>query len=257
MSRKKFGKDFRLFFFRGLAAILPTVLTVALIVWVFSRIQTYFGDYINQGAAYLTTKILVWQSDMTDADAVSRLAGRVLDFWQKYLFWFGFLLAVVAVYIFGRFLASFFGRIFFRAIERTLTQLPVVKQIYPSIKQVTDFLLAERKMEYSKVVAVQYPRKGIWSIGLVTNSGMRSVEEAVEENLLTIFVPSSPTPITGYTITVARKDVIDLPISIDEALRFSISGGVILPSGQQTRELEMRPVESDTQKTQNNKETLE
>ncbi|MCD4825921.1 MAG: DUF502 domain-containing protein [Phycisphaerae bacterium] len=229
--------NFKRSFFRGLAAILPTVLTLALIVWVFSKIQDYFGRYINEGAIWLTRIIWVKIIGMTDEDQISRLTADITQFWDHYLFWVGFLLAVFGVYVFGRFLTSYFGRYLYRAAERGIIQLPVIKQIYPSVKQVTDFLLTERKMEYSKVVAVEYPRKDIWSIGLVTSSGMRTINETVGSDLLTIFIPSSPTPVTGYTITVRREDVIDLPISIDEALRFTISGGVIQPSNQKADKL--------------------
>lgn len=235
MSMKP-GGHFRQFFLRGLAAILPTVLTIGLIVWVFSKIQQYFGNYINKGAAYLTTRLYVALTGMSDPDAISRLRMKVLVLWDHWLFWFGFALAVLAVYFFGRFLASFFGRVVWRGMEKAFLQLPVVKQVYPSVKQVTDFLLEERKLKVSKVVAVEYPRKGIWSLGLVTGGGMRNLQETVQSNLLTVFIPSSPTPFTGYAITVRQEEVIDLPLSLDDAVRFVISGGVIQPPGQVVRE---------------------
>ncbi len=244
MATKSFWDDFRRFFFRGLAAVLPTVLTIVIIVWVFSQIQTYFGEYINKGAAELTVRGYVWIKGITNADQVSQLRGDILSWWSKWFFWFGFFLAIIGLYVFGRFLTSFLGRLFWRITEKTLTQLPVVKQIYPSVKQVTDFLLTERKMEYSKVVAVEYPRKGVWSIGLLTNPGMRTLEEATQGDLLTVFVPSSPMPVTGYTITVKRSEVIDLPISIDEALRFTISGGVIQPLHERVGEVEFGPAKT-------------
>lgn len=228
----KSSDHFKRFFLRGLAAVLPTVLTLGLIIWVFSKLQQYFGQYINKGAAYVTTQIYVRTMGLTNPDEISRLGTKIVTIWDQWLFWFGFVLAVLGVYIFGRFLASFFGRIVWRLIEKTLIQLPIVKQIYPSIKQVTDFLLAERKLKVSKVVAVEYPRKGIWSLGLVTNRSMRTLDESLDGELLTVFIPSSPTPITGYTITVRRDEVIDLPISLDDALRFTISGGVIQPAEQ-------------------------
>ncbi len=89
------------------------------------------------------------------------------------------------------------------------------------------------------MVAVQYPRKGIWSLGLVTGPGMRTLHQNLGGDLLTVFIPSSPTPVTGYTITVNRRDVIDLPISIDNALRFTVSGGVIMPMNQQRSRAEI------------------
>ena len=104
----------------------------------------------------------------------------------------GFILSFVLIYIFGRFVASILGRAMWRIIEHSFFRLPVVKQIYPSVKQVTDFLLAERKMEFSRVVAVEYPRKGIWSLGLVTNNGMRTLREELGHDLVMVFIPVEP-----------------------------------------------------------------
>ncbi|TFH42409.1 MAG: DUF502 domain-containing protein [Lysobacterales bacterium] len=153
--------------------------------------------------------------------------------WDYHLDIIGFALAIVLVYVVGRFVASFLGRTAWHSVERLLVQLPVIKQIYPSIKQVTDFLiLSDTKVQFSRVVAVEYPRKGIYSMGLVTNPGMQSLRRRSDVDLLTVFIPSSPTPITGYTITVRRDEVIDLPFDIDQALRFTVSAGVILPSNE-------------------------
>lgn len=223
------GTHFKRFFIRGLAAVLPTVVTIFLIVWVFTAIHKYCGQYINKGGAELTTRIVIWNSGAEDPDAISRIRSRVYTRWERYYFWVGFVLAICGIYFIGRFLASFFGRFIWRVMEKTFIQLPLIKQVYPSVKQVTDFLLAERKMEFSKVVAVEYPRKGIWSLGLVTNKAMRTLDTALEGRFVTVFIPSSPTPFTGYTITVRREETLDLPMSIDEALRFTISGGVIQP----------------------------
>jgi uncharacterized membrane protein len=96
-------------------------------------------------------------------------------------------------------------------------------------------MLSERKIDFSKVVAVEYPRKGMYSLGLVTAPGMRTMTDAMGCEFLSIFIPSSPTPVTGYTIMVRREEVVDLPITIDEALRYTISGGVVVPVGQQFR----------------------
>jgi uncharacterized membrane protein len=229
-----FAQDFKTFFLRGLAAVLPTVLTLAIIVWVFRQIHRYAGQYINIAASYLIALIQTYQRQPENFDLAVRARTReVLLFWNTWLWWVGFLLAIVAVYIFGRFVASFFGRWVWRLIEGGFFRLPVIRAVYPHVKQVTDFLLAERKVASSRVVAVEYPRKGIWSIGLLTSQGMRTLDEAVNEDLLTVFIPSSPTPVTGYTITVRRQEVLELPLSIDEALKFTVSAGVIMPLGQQ------------------------
>ncbi len=230
---KRLGSDFKRFFIRGLAAFLPTVLTIWIIVSIVTFVQTYMGSYINTGVKWLICKVVQLASDATIAKSLD-------EFWQdKHLNWFGFLLAIGGIYFFGKFIASFVGRAVWRLTEHTFLRLPIIKQIYPYIKQVTDFLLSERKVKFTRVVAVEYPRKGIWSLGLVTGAGMKTLKEAQAEDLLTVFIPSSPTPVTGYTITVKRDDVIDISMTFDEALRFTVSGGVIMPSREQVSEEEM------------------
>ena len=100
-------------------------------------------------------------------------------------------------------------------------------------KQVTEFFFREKKaLTYQSCVAVEYPRKGIYSVGFITSEGFRQVTDIVGEDIVTVFVPSSPTPFTGYTILIPRASVHPLELSVDEALRFVISGGVILPPSQ-------------------------
>ena len=236
-----FGDDFRRFFVRGLAAVLPAILTIFVLVKLFTWIQRYVGRYINTGVQWL---VLQWSRLWTRA-ALSWTPtddhwNNIKATWENYhLNWIGFVLAFVAIYIFGRFVASILGRGLWRTIERAFFRLPVIRQVYPYVKQVTDFLLSERKLEFSRVVAVEYPRKGIWSMGLVTGPAMRTLHDNLSGDLLTVFIPSSPTPVTGYTITVNRKDVIDLPMNFDDALRFTVSGGVIMPVSQQRSQAEI------------------
>ncbi len=140
-------------------------------------------------------------------------------------------MAFIGVYLIGRLVASFVGRSVWKVLESALFRVPVIKQIYPHIKQVTDFILTERPFEFSNVVAVEYPRKGVWSLGFVTGTGLERVSKTLGKELITVFIPSSPTPFTGYTILVQRDEVIDLPMTVDETLRFTISGGVLTPLG--------------------------
>lgn len=268
---KGFGTDFRRFFLRGLAAVLPAVLTIAIIIWFFSFIDRYIGTYTNAFAQWTVVQYVrvsrsagpagepVEPTAVVAMEPATRATGpdipswllwftgpkecwrQVLGYWQDYpaLSWIGLLLAFVAIYIFGRFVASLFGRLIWPMIETAFFRVPVVKQIYPYVKQVTDFLFSDQKIKFSRVVAVEYPRKGLWSLGLVTAPGMRTVQKGSEMDLLTVFVPSSPTPVTGYTVMVRRDEVVDLPITIDEALRFTVSGGVIMPATQQLGDAEV------------------
>jgi uncharacterized membrane protein len=145
----------------------------------------------------------------------------------------GLVVALIAVYIAGRLLGGFFGRRIYRKLESIIAQVPVFKQVYPYVKQIVDFLFSdEHSIKFNRVVAVEYPRRGIWSVGFMTGGTMKTIHERAGQSL-TVFVPSSPTPFTGYTITVPVEDVIELPITVEEALRFTVSGGVLVPGRQQ------------------------
>ena len=226
-----FWHDFRRFFFRGLAAVLPPLLTIMILVYVFNFVQNKLGKPINTAAKWVVVQVLGIRWGLPfEPEGTEKAWLKVEEIWKDYsLSWIGIVLALIVIYIIGRFLASYVGRAIWRTLERALLRAPLIRTIYPSVKTVTDFLLSKPAISVSRVVAVEYPRKGVWSVGLVTNTGMKTLAEAAGTELLTIFVPSSPTPITGYTITVRREEVIDLSMTVDEALRFTVSGGVLIP----------------------------
>jgi uncharacterized membrane protein len=222
-----FLSDFKRFFIRGLAAFLPTLLTIVLLLGAFSLLDKWFGASLRGGVRWTVERI--WRHY---GSAPAWVSGQ--ESWDKRFWWVGFVLFLVGIYFFGRFVASLIGRSIWRNVEQAILRLPVVKQVYPYVKQVTEFFLSEKKrLDFSRVVAVEYPRKGIWSMGLVTGPAMCTIGGAVlDSDALTVFIPSSPTPVTGYVVAVNRGEVIDLPITIDEAIRFVVSCGVIIPPSQ-------------------------
>mgnify|MGYP002624783052 CR=1 FL=1 len=146
---------------------------------------------------------------------------------------FAVILVIVALYFLGRIVSARLGAWTVSQLERNiLGRLPVIRNVYSSVKQVTDFLFTESKVEYRRVVAIEYPRRGIWSIALVTGEGLLDVASRLEEPTLSVIVPSSPMPVTGYTMCVPRSAVLDLNISVDQAMQFVISCGVLVPEEQ-------------------------
>ena len=141
-----------------------------------------------------------------------------------------FLLVFLAVlYFLGRVFAHGIGRWFVNSLEAGVNRIPLVNKVYGSVKQVTDFAFSEREIEFNRVVAVEYPREGIWSIGFVTGNGLPALAKVAGEPVLSVLMPTSPMPMTGFTITVRRSEAIDLDITIDEAIQFCISCGVVVP----------------------------
>ncbi|MAI66610.1 MAG: hypothetical protein CMJ26_01875 [Phycisphaerae bacterium] len=250
-------------FLKGLAVLLPSILTLWLIVKAYQFIDSAIAEPINRGirAGFieipnyfpslaetlamgptpekLEEAARVANISATDTAALHSLAMDMfadsVNTWWAENIWMNFLglaVAAVIVYICGRLVGGFIGRAFYKRIEKIMVAVPVIRKVYPYIKQLVDFLISdEDKPKFSRVVAVEYPRKGIWSVGFMTGGSLQSIEKKIPDSI-TVFIPSSPTPFTGYTITVQKKDTVDLPISVEEAIRFAVSGGVLVPDHQ-------------------------
>jgi uncharacterized membrane protein len=279
---------FRRAIVRGLAVLLPPLLTIVIILWVWNTV----ADYLLVPAENLARRGLVYWHDQNilPAEAVpadqveageaeidgelyhqtadgqfipaehyaeaQALAGRdplppaaegVYELYieRKFLprkivipvFLCAFLLTL---YLLGKFLAAGVGRFFWAFMERGITRLPVVRNVYSSVKQVTDFMFSEREIEYTRVVAVEYPRKGIWQIAFVTGESLMDIACAANEPVLAVFLPCSPMPFTGFTAIVKRSETIDLNITMEQALQYVVSCGVVLPPHQLHQNLSLR-----------------
>lgn len=207
---------------RGLAVLLPTIVTIWILVWGYRFIQDNISIYIKEGLDWL----------IRFAAGESFVDKHLDKFWINVVLSIaGFLVALFAVCLVGALLASVVGKTLWRTVEKFIMNTPILRQVYPYVKQVTDFLLTqeEKKKMFSRVVAVEYPRQGVWSMGLVTGSGLKKVVDNVKKEFLTILIPTSPTPFTGFVIMVPKEQTIELNMTIEEAIRFAVSAGVIAP----------------------------
>ncbi|MHC4774859.1 MAG: DUF502 domain-containing protein [Planctomycetota bacterium] len=260
-AARTFSSDFKRFFLRGLVVLLPSVLTLWIVVKAYQFVDNTIAEPINGWVRVgLIQTATAWEplreefdpsetaiqaeARTREAAGVAPLsrakiradlrAANIRQWWDNhwYLDLIGLIVAIIAVYVAGRLLGGFFGRHIYRRLEGFITALPVFKQVYPYVKQVVDFLFSdERPIKFNRVVVMEYPRKGIWSVGFLTGPTMRSISRESGDSV-TVFIPSSPTPFTGYTITVPRSDVVELPITVEEALRFAVTGGVLIPRHQ-------------------------
>ncbi len=243
-------KRFKNYFLRGLAVLLPSILTIGVFVWGFRFIQKNISHYINIGLVKLIILIpetYRWSEKILNefwVEGAGSLAGLVF--------------ALIGIYLVGLILASVVGKALWRVVERFITNTPFLGRVYPYIKQVTDFVLKQAKqdkLKFSRVVAAEYPRKGVWSLGLVTGSGLSKVTDTVKRDLLTVFIPTSPTPFTGFIIMIPRKQTIEMDLSIEEVFRFTISGGVITPGSEHEVALEkFKPITIDKPDSKDRKE---
>ena len=205
-------------FLKGLAALLPTVLTILIIYKAYEFVSSTAGAWLTKAVAW------VWAGGDDTAyqvlkDRVPPVVGTLLALVLAFL---------VAVFV-GLVLASFIGRTVWGVLEKRVFNFPVIRLIYPSVKQITDFIFGEQRMSFKRVGLVEYPRKGVYSIGFMTGEGFTSLKERTGREMVTFFIPSSPTPFTGYCVQLAREEVIELDMPVDAVLRYTVSGGVILP----------------------------
>jgi uncharacterized membrane protein len=208
-------KTLRRFVLTGMATLLPTVLT-GYILFIFVR---FIHDSLGHWIGWQLANALDQLGPNGTVGSNFAVAGTIL----------AVALCFVLSVVVGFLALSFMGKRMINIGEHLLLKVPLVRVIYPYVKQVTDFLLTEKSLRFHTVVAVEYPRRGIYSIGFVTGQGFRTLKDELGDEMINVFIPSSPTPITGYVIFVRRSEAIDLPVTVDQALRFAISGGVIVP----------------------------
>jgi uncharacterized membrane protein len=192
---------------------------------------------------YFITGLLIW-IPLAITIWVLKLVFDVLD--QSLLLlpsqlhtenWLGFhvpglgaILTVVVLLLTGVFATNFFGARLVRVWHDILHRIPVVNSIYSSVKQISDTLFSSSGQAFRKALLVQWPHPGMWTIAFLTGKPSGEVARAVPADCVSIYVPTTPNPTGGYFVIVPLKDVVELDMTVDEALKYIISMGVVPPS---------------------------
>lgn len=149
-----------------------------------------------------------------------------LPFFWDLLTTIGVLLLVTA---FG-FLSNWvLGKYFFSLGERAIQRIPAVGAVYQSVKQIVATFGGKNRNLFNKVVLVEYPRKGIWTLGFLTNKAQGEPQTAVGNDTWTVFVPTTPNPTSGFLLMLPREDVIELEMTVGDGMKMIISGGAVVP----------------------------
>lgn len=261
MSGKKQGGDFRKVFGRGLAILLPSIVTLwllwqatafvfdnvavpinrgvrALILWGAPRLidesSDVAPDWFVVTAEELDAHKAGVKGDLSDDQRRSTIRAEGLRRWwmeRWYAQFAGLLVAVLLIYLAGRLFGNYIGRSIYNRVEKLISSIPGFKQVYPHVKQVVDLIFGDNSAmkAFREVVLVEYPRKGLWSLGLVTGEAFSQIRAVSGSEMLTIFIPTSPTPMTGFVINAPRAETVKMDMSIDQALRWIITAGVLTP----------------------------
>lgn len=152
----------------------------------------------------------------------------------------GLILAIIALTLIGALTANYVGRIFLRLSERVLARMPVIRGIYGAMKQLFEAVLAKQSNTFREAVLVEFPRKGMWTIGFITARTEGEVRDLTGPDPVSIYVPTTPNPTSGYLVFVPRSEVVLLSMSVEEAIKMVISTGIVTPPDRRaTAELEV------------------
>ncbi|MCC6533811.1 MAG: DUF502 domain-containing protein [Burkholderiales bacterium] len=179
----------------------------------------------------ITVLVLSWLINTMDQSLdllPTRLRPEAL--WGVHIPGFGALVTIVVVFVTGLLAANFIGQRLVRFWEGVLARIPVVKSIYYGVKQVSDTVLADTGLAFRKVLLVQYPRNGSWTIAFQTGKPGGDVVNHLRGEYVSVYVPTTPNPTSGFFLMMPRSDVVELDMSVDEALKYIISMGVVAPA---------------------------
>jgi uncharacterized membrane protein len=163
----------------------------------------------------------------------------------------GLLLMLVALTLIGAVAASLIGRYFVRLGERLVARMPVIRKIYGAVKQLVEAVFSNNASAFRQVVLIEWPRKGVWTLGFVANVTAGEVEAKLGRQVRTVMVPTTPNPTSGYLVFVPAEAVIELDISVENAMKLVLSSGIVLPPdvtvlGGPLLDLEEKPVKATT-----------
>ncbi len=195
----------RTYFLAGLLALIPLIVTIGILSWLFNVLDGFLGPYIYD-----------W-------------LGRPMP-------GLGLIATIGLVFAIGIVTTNILGRRLMGAVDEALHRIPLVRSIYSMTKQVSDSLLQARTVAFQQVVLIEYPRRGLYQIGFVTGMIAGPLQEQLAakagERLVNVFVPATPNPMAGYLVLLPERDVHVLGISVQDGLKLVISGGLAAPVAQ-------------------------
>ncbi len=200
----KLGAKIRAYFFTGVLVTAPVAITF-----------------------YMAYKIVMW---------IDRSVSQIIppEWFSRYNIpvtvpGLGVVILIASMILIGMFAAGFVGRFFLHLGDWIVRKLPVISSVYSLLKQVFETFFSTKNQSFNKCVLLEYPRKGLWVIGFVSGETKGEVKKKVQDELLSVFVPTTPNPTSGFLIFVPQKDTLPLNMTVEEGLKYIISCGIVEP----------------------------
>jgi uncharacterized membrane protein len=185
-------KIIRKIFLTGLVIVLPALVTIYVLGFTFRIIDSLLGDFLPFPGL-------------------------------------GFLITIVLIFIVGLVATNVFGNRLIRLVETAFARLPVIKPVYSAAQQIIEAFSARHRNIFQTVVMVEYPRKGIYALAFITVEGTPEIQNKTEADVVTVFLPTTPNPTSGFLLMVPRGELIIMDMSVEEAMKLIISFGVVAP----------------------------
>lgn len=201
----KLGAKLRAYFFTGVLVTAPVAITF-----------------------YMAYKIIIW----IDVAVAKILPPQLQNYYNELPFTIpglGVIVLIVGMIIIGMFAAGFVGRFFIKLGEWIVKKVPLISSVYSLLKQIFESFLSNRSQAFNHVVLLEYPRKGIWILGFVSTDTGGEVKNVLGQDMVNVFIPTTPNPTSGFLIFVPRDDVRFLEMTVEEGLKFVISCGIVTP----------------------------
>ncbi|MBI3874526.1 MAG: DUF502 domain-containing protein [Verrucomicrobia bacterium] len=212
--KKRLFVRWRANFFTGLALILPAVVSVALLVWVFSNIARVTDILLF----FLPTR---WTHEQGGA-------GDIRWYWSLC----ALVVAVLLTSVLGRLTRNYFGQRLLEFFDEFLLSVPMLNKVYGTAKQVNEAFTTSKKSSFKQVVLVEFPRAGQWAVGFVTNDQNEKIQPKSGEKVVSVFIPTTPNPTSGFLVLVPEATLTLLDLSVADGLKYIVSLGSLSPENK-------------------------
>lgn len=204
------------------------------------RLRAYFFAGVLMTAPISITFYIAWQFIRFMDDQVKGLIPVAWNPQNWGVHGFGLVAIAAALTLIGALTAGFAGRLMVKLSERVLERMPVIRSIYSAVKQIFETVLAQKANAFREVVLVEYPRPGIWTLGFITGTTTGEVRAHFAEEMVNVFIPTTPNPTSGFLLFLPRKDVQLLSMSVEDGIKMVVSTGIIVPADR--RRLDDEPI---------------
>lgn len=195
-----------------------------------ARLRAYFFAGVLVTAPVAITFYIAWQFINAVDNWVSPIIPPAFNPQNWGVPGFGLILVGLSLTVIGALTAGFAGRMFLQISEAVLAHMPVIRSIYAAVKQIFETVLAQKANAFREVVLIEYPRSGIWTLGFITGSTSGEVGEHFKDEMVNVFIPTTPNPTSGFLLFLPRREVDVLEMSVEDGIKMVVSTGIITPA---------------------------